>query len=74
MTTIKNTVKIKLTLNEVGLSMFNKVPTFRNLLHPQQLQCLKLGENILTVNHYVWGTIQRVVNYGCDNMMVDKYI
>ena len=70
----KNTVEIKLTLTEQGLKKFNVVPTFKNLLHNNQIASLKIGENTLTVNHTVWGSLQQVCGYDSANMNVGKTI
>jgi hypothetical protein len=56
----KNTHDIILTINEIGLKRFKIVPTFKNLLHPSQLNNLKIGDNELTVNNTVWSTLQRM--------------
>lgn len=68
----RNVVRINLMLNELGLQKFNKIPTFKNLLWPNQIASLKVGDNILDVNHNVWGNIQRVVQYDSENMRVEK--
>lgn len=69
-----NKIEIALTLTEQGLKKFNVVPTFKNLLHNNQIASLKIGENILTVNHSVWGSLQRVCGYDSANMNVGKTI
>lgn len=71
---MKNTLKVNLTINEHGLKKFKNVPTFKNLLHPNQLKELKEGSNIITVNHTVWGSLQRVISYDSKNMKVFKVI
>lgn len=71
---MKNKVKVNLTINEHGLKKFKNVPTFKNLLHPNQLKALKIGDNELTVNHTVWGSLQRVTSYDPNNMQVNKII
>ena len=58
-----NTIDIKLTLTEAGLSRFHRTPTFRDLLHPNQVEMLVVGDNLLTVNHTVWGDLQRVADW-----------
>ena len=70
----KNTIGIKLTLTEQGLKKFNTVPTFKNLLHNSQLANLNVGENTLTVNHTVWGSLQQVCGYDSMNMNIEKMI
>lgn len=68
----KNVVKVNLKLTDAGLSKFLKIPTFKNLLHPNQLKSLKAGDNVLDVNHYILGTLTRVTGYDSDNMSLDK--
>lgn len=63
-----NVIKIILTLNELGLAKFNKIPTFKNLLHSNQIKNLKVGDNLLTVNHYIFSKLARVVEYDSENM------
>lgn len=70
----KNTLKVTLTLTEMGLKRFQKVPTFNNLLHPSQIEGLHTGENSLTVNHYIYGTLLRVTEYDKTNMQISKQI
>ena len=67
-----SSVSINLVLNEAGLKKFKSIPTFRNLLHPNQISQLRVGANTLLGNRYVWGTIQRVVKYDSENMSVSK--
>ncbi len=69
---MKNLISVTLTLNEAGLKKFNRIPTFKNLLHPSQLTKLKTGENTLNVNHTTWGRIQRITGYDRENMQVQK--
>lgn len=71
---MKNKVKVNLIINEHGLKKFKNVPTFKNILHPNQLEALKIGNNELTVNHTVWGSLQRVTGYDANNMQVKKII
>lgn len=67
-----NTHNIILNVNEIGLKRFKTVPTFKNLLHQNQLDSLKVGDNELTVNNSVWGTLQRMVDSDKNNMSVKK--
>ena len=71
---MKNTVKVNLLLTEQGIKKFKNVPTFKNLLHPNQLEALIIGNNELTVNHTVWGSLQRVTGYDPNNMQVNKIV
>lgn len=59
-----NTHKIKLILNDITLKRFKNTPTFTNLLYPNQISSLKIGDNILTVNNTVWSTLQRMASPG----------
>lgn len=69
----KNVIKINLTLSDQGLQKFKKIPTFNELLYPNQINSLKVGENILTVNNYIFGKLQRVSGYdGSGNISVSK--
>lgn len=68
----KNTKEIVLTLTDTGLKRFQKVPTFNNLLHPSQIEGLQVGENKLTVNHYIYGTLLRVTEYDKNNMQISN--
>lgn len=67
-----NKVSITLTLTEYGLKKFKNIPTFKNLLYPNQLSKLSVGPNLLTVNHTVWGSLQRVSTYDPLNIQVIK--
>jgi len=67
---MRNVKQIKLILTEEGLKKFNIVPTFANLLHANQRSGLKVGENTLQVNHYIYSTLQRVCGYDKTNMQV----
>lgn len=69
---MKNLVTIQLTLTEQGLNKFLKVPTFKNLLYSNQLTSLMVGDNILNVNHTVWGSLQRITQYDSENMSVTQ--
>lgn len=68
----KNTKEIILTLTEMGLKRFRTVDTFKNLLAPSQLEGLHTGENSLTVNHYIYATLQRVTQYDKNNMQIQN--
>lgn len=65
-----NKVTIKLWLNELGLRKFKTIPTFKNLLHQNQLDILKCGDNSLIVNQTVYGKIKRCVEYDNQNMKI----
>jgi hypothetical protein len=68
----KNLIKVRLRLSEQGLAKFKLVPTFKNKLHPNQLETLQVGENFLVVNHTTWGDLQRLVGYDPLNMSLSK--
>lgn len=55
---------INLILNDVSLKRFHSVPTFKNLLYPNQLDSLKIGDNTLTVNNTVYSTLKRMEQPG----------
>lgn len=55
-----NTIKVNLEITEIGLKRFQRTPTFTNLLHPEQLKSLKIGNNELTINHTIWGKLNRL--------------
>ena len=59
-----NTHKVKLTLDNIALKKFQTIPTFKNLLYPNQLSSLKTGENTFTVNNAVYSTLQRMAGPG----------
>lgn len=59
-----NKHNIILTLDNISLKKFKTIPTFKNLLFPNQLNSLKTGDNELTVNNTVLGTLQRIANPG----------
>ena len=69
---MKNIITVNLILNEIGLKKFKVVPTFKNLLHQNQVDKLVAGENKLNVSHTTWGDLQRVVSYDFLNMRVEK--
>lgn len=60
----KNTHKIKLILNDISLKKFKNIPTFKNILYPNQLSSLKIGENVLTVNNTAFSTLDRMKGPG----------
>lgn len=66
----KNIKEVKLKLTFQGLYKFQNVPTFKNLLHQNQIDNLHVGINILQVNHYISSKIARVVGYDSDNMSI----
>lgn len=65
-----NKININLILNDVSLKRFKNTPTFTNLLYPNQLDNLTVGDNKLTVNHTVFGSLQRLASTG--NYIVNK--
>ena len=69
---MKNTITLNLELTEIGLKRFQVIPTFNNLLYPNQIKGLKVGSNTLTVNNTVWGSLQRVAGYDSLNIKVNK--
>lgn len=71
---MQNLITIKLTLSEQGLKRFKTVPTFKNLLHPNQLNDLVVGDNILNVNNTVWGSLQRMVSNDKLNMSIKRLV
>jgi hypothetical protein len=66
----RNIKQVVLTLDETGLKHFKTTPTFKDLLNPQQLAELKTGNNKLSVNHYVYSALKRVVGYMRNHMSV----
>lgn len=68
--TKKNIKTIKLVLTDVGVKMFNTIPTFKNSIHTSQLLNLKNGENIISVNHYTLSHLKRIVGYDEGNMFI----
>ena len=57
---MKNKIEIKLRLTETDLKKIKTIPTFRDLFWKNQLDKLKVGDNILTVNHTVYGKLKRM--------------
>lgn len=70
----QNKINIILTINEAGLRKFKQIPTFKNLLHPNQLNGLQIGANKLTVNHTMFSHLNRLCPCDADNMTVNKDI
>lgn len=60
----KNKIEVILKLNDSSLKKFKTIPTFKDMLYDSQLKNLKVGENNLTVNHTVWGKLQRMEGPG----------
>lgn len=69
----KNVKIVNLNLTEQGLQKFKTVPTFRNLLFDNQLSVLKTGNNILKVNHFVYGSLLRLVSNDKENMSINTF-
>lgn len=67
---MKNTKQITLQLTEEGVKKFKTIHTFKNLLHPYQIDRLIVGENKLNVNHYIYSRINQVAGYDLENMKV----
>ena len=65
-------VNIILTLNAVGVNRFKVVPTFKNVLHQNQIDSLIVGDNNLTVNNTQWGKLQQLCSSDSRNMSVKK--
>jgi len=65
-----NTKSVNLILTNEGLKKFKTVPTFKNLLHTNQLNTLNVGENYITVNHYIYSSLKRVSGYDKDNITI----
>ncbi len=65
--TKRNVIDINLIIpDKITLKQLNTIPTFKNLFHPKQLKQLDTGNNYLSVNHTVWGTLIRMtstINY-----------
>lgn len=59
-----NTHTITLSLDDMAIKKFNTIPTFRDMLHPTQLNQLKLGNNVLTVNNTILGKLERMAGPG----------
>ena len=57
---MKNTNTINLVLTEIGLNRFTNIPTFARLLYPNQIKGLKVGNNLITVNNTVLGSLSRL--------------
>lgn len=55
----KNTKRVNLNLSEIGLKHFKTTPTFNKLLYPNQITNLKVGDNKITVNHYIFSKLQQ---------------
>jgi hypothetical protein len=60
----KNTNRIVLTLNDISLKRFRTVPTFKEMLWPNQLDQLKIGDNELDVNNTILGKLERMQGPG----------
>jgi hypothetical protein len=65
-----NVINVKLTLNDISLSNFNRIPTFKNLLPISIIRNLKVGDNFINVNNTIWGALQRMSEPG--NYLVSK--
>ena len=68
----KNVIQINLKLTEEGVKKFKIIPTFKNLLYPNQINNLIIGDNLLTVNNTIFGKLKQVTLYDSDNMSVEK--
>ena len=66
----RNVVQITLTLTQIGVSRFRVVPAFKNLLHPNQIAGLIEGDNFLSVNHTVLGSLKRMAGSDSNNIKV----
>jgi predicted GNAT family acetyltransferase len=60
----KNTNRIVLTLDDISLKRFRTVPTFKQMLYPNQLDQLKVGDNELVVNNTILGKLERMQGPG----------
>jgi hypothetical protein len=60
----KNTNRIVLTLNDISLHRFKTIPTFKQLLYPNQIDQLKIGDNELVVNNTILGKLERMQGMG----------
>ena len=59
-----NTHTIVLSLNDIAIYKFKTIPTFKNLLYPNQLNQLVVGDNTLVVNNTVLGKLERMAGPG----------
>jgi hypothetical protein len=66
----KNVVTVILTLGETGVKKFKTTPTFKNLLYPNQIANLQVGDNILNVNHTIWGKLQAAAGWSSEDISV----
>ena len=67
---VKNVKTIALILTSEGLNKFIKVPTFNESLHKNQIEGLTVGVNYLTINHYTYSHLLRIVDYDKSNMQI----
>lgn len=55
----KNVKRINLTIDsEKILNLIKKTPTLRDYFHDNQLNSLKVGENKLSVNNYIYSRLK----------------
>lgn len=59
-----NTHTIVLSLDDIAIKKFKTIPTFKNLLYPNQLNQLVIGDNTLVVNNTVLGKLERMAGPG----------
>lgn len=70
----KNIKTVKLILTAEGLRKFKTIPTFKNSLHPNQINNLHVGTNELNVNHYTSGKLKQIAGYDSDNMQIKEQL
>ena len=65
-------IKVKLTLTEEGLDKFKRVPLYNNTLFTNQILGLVVGENIITLNKFMWDRLEDRVKLDKENMQIEK--
>ena len=68
----RNVKTVNLRLTDIGVKMFQTIPTFKNLLAPNQLNNLISGDNIININHYIYSKLIQVTGYDQTNMSVSE--
>jgi len=70
----KNIIQISLILTEIGLKKFKTIPTFNRTLKTDIINKLVVGENKLSVNHYIYSVLERLSGYDSNNIQVKKIV
>lgn len=70
----KNIKTVKLILTAEGLRKFKTIPTFKNSLHPNQINNLHVGTNELNVNHYTSSKLKQIAGYDSDNIQIKEQL